>query len=219
MPISNGTLSGRFFRVVEPLPPQFDQTLERNLKRYAFQPVNPEKGQLRSMGWVNVRQMLDTRLTPEKVMFDGTIAVGLRIDKITINARLFRATLAEEIAKALREQKVKNISREQRAALEDQVRQKLIAQQVPGTTLHEMAWNLERGLICFTGGGDKLNTEFQDLFMETFQVSVEPQFPFYRAQRYAVRQHVERELLELLPSPFSADAPAQVVEVGMEKAE
>lgn len=213
MPILSGALSGRFFRTIDALPPHFDQLLERNLKRYAFKPVNPERGELSSMGWVNVRQLLDTRLTPSKVLMNNLVVLGLRIDRITINARLFRATLAQEIAKVIREQKQQSLSREAKAGLSDQVRQKLIAEQMPSTALYELVWHLESGLIVFNGSGDKLNVEFADLFSETFNVSIEPQFPFYRAQRYAKRQHQERDLLELLPAPFSPDAPAHVIEV------
>jgi regulator of sigma E protease len=81
MTLIAGPFSGRIWRAVDSLPPHFDELVERNLPRHAFKPVNAERGELRSIGWVNIRQLLDTRLTLPKAMFDGTLALGLRIDK------------------------------------------------------------------------------------------------------------------------------------------
>jgi DNA recombination-dependent growth factor C len=213
MTLIAGPFSGRIWRTVDSLPPHFDELVERNLPRHAFKPVNAERGELRSIGWVNIRQLLDTRLTLPKAMFDGALALGLRIDRITINMRLFKATLMQEAAKIAKEKKREKLSREERAAIEDQVKQKLIRDQIPSTSIYEMIWHLESGIVLFTGAGDKLCAEFSDLFTETFNVSIEPQFPFYRAERFAKRQHLERELMEAYPTPFSPTVPAQVHEI------
>lgn len=171
------------------------------------------------MGWVNLRQVLDTRLTPTKVLFHNVIALALRVDRITINQRLFRATLAQEIAKVLRERRHERITREQRTAIEDQVRNELIKNQPPSMAIHEMGWHLESGRVLFGATGDKINAEFSELFTQTFSVRIEPQFPFIRAERWAKRQNQERDLLEALPAPFSPRAPAEVVVVGEDEPE
>lgn len=213
MPILTGSLSARLFRVLEPLPPGFAEEFDKNLRRHAFRPPDPEKGQLRAMGWVNIRQVLDARLSLNKTLFDGVIAVALRVDRIVINQRLFRATLAEEVAKVLRGRQREGLGREQRAALEEQVRLKLLRAQSPAMSIYEMAWHMERGLVFFAATGDKLSAEFADLFTQTFSLSLEPLYPFLRAQRWARRQRSERDLLELLPAPFSPKAPLEVVEI------
>lgn len=213
MGIISGSFSGRFWRTSKNLPADFEKNLELGLRRYAFKPVDVDRGHLRSMGWVNIRQILDARPTPAKSRFDNLLALGLRVDRITINPKVFRATLAEEIGKALRERKGAPISRDQRLALEEQVRQKLIRAQVPSTTVMEMLWDLESGLILFTASGDKPGAEFADLFTQTFGLAVEPEWPYLRAERHAKRQGVERDLMELLPSPFSPNVPVRVVEV------
>lgn len=213
MPIIAGSLSARIWRVTDALPPHFNETFERNLKRYAFRPINPEKGDLRSVGWVNIRQVLDANLRLSKALYNNIIAVALRVDTITINQRLFRATLAQEVAKAMREKGREAINREQRSALEEDVRLQLLKNQPPSMSIYEVAWHLESGLVFFGATGDKLNAEFSDLFTETFAVAIEPQFPFLRAQRWAKKQRQERDLLELLPAPFSPRAPAEVFEV------
>ena len=213
MPLTAGSLTARIWRALDPLPPNFKEMFERNLQRHAFKPIDPERGELQAMGWVNIRQMLDSRLNLHKVLVRNTILLSLRVDKLAINQKMFRALLAEEIAKQLREKERKDLSREERLVIEDKVRLDLIKRTQPLTATYEAAWHLESGLVFFGSSGEKLNMAFSDLFSETFQVSIEPQFPFLRAQRWAERQGVSQELLELLPAPFSPDAPMDTVEV------
>ncbi|MCE5230612.1 hypothetical protein LLG95_13610 [bacterium] len=212
MPITVGSVSGRIWRVLETLPPNFKEMFERNLARHAFKPIDPERGQLQAVGWVNIRQLLDSRLTLDKVLFRNLIALGLRVDRLAINQRVFRATLAQAIGKKLHETERKELSREEKLVIEDKVRLDLIKHTQPNTAVYEMIWQLESGTVLFSSGSQKLGLIFSDLFSETFQVSVEPQLPFLRAQHWADRNRMGQELLELLPSPFSPEAPVDVVE-------
>lgn len=213
MPLTVGSLTTRIFRVLDPLPPNFKEMFERNLQRHAFKPMDPERGELTSMGWVNIRQMLDARLNLDKVFFRNTFLLALRQDKLAINQKLFRALLAEELAKVLRERNKENLSKEEKLIIEDKVRMDLIKRTQPATAVYEAAWHLESGLVFFGSTGERLNMMFADLFSETFQVSIEPQFPFLRAQRWAEKQGLAQELLELLPAPYSPEAPLDVFEV------
>jgi hypothetical protein len=165
------------------------------------------------MGWVNIRQMLDSRLSLSKVMFRNMFLLSLRSDKLAINQKLFRALLAETIAKTLREREKESLSKEEKLVIEDKVRMDLIKRTQPATATYEAAWHLESGLVFFGSTGERLCLTFSDLFTETFQVSIEPQFPFLRAQRWAEKQGLGQELLELLPAPYSPEAPVDTVEV------
>src|SRR5689334_6416713 len=126
MPLTAGSVSGRAWRVVDSLPPNFKEMFERNLARHAFHPLDPEKGQLSSIGWVNIRQMLDARLSLSKVLFGNSMLFALRVDRLAINQKLFRATFAQELAKLIKEKNRGQLSREERAVLEDKVRMDLI---------------------------------------------------------------------------------------------
>ncbi len=217
MPITVGAFGGRFWRVLESLPPNFKDIFERNLARHAFRPLDIEKGELQSTGWVNIRQLLDARLTLDKVLFGNLIALGLRVDRLALNQRVFRATLAQEIGKKLREAGRDNLSREERLVLEDKVRLDLLKRTPATTAVHELAWNLETGVVLFGSGSQKLGLVLADLFAETFQVTLEPQLPYFRAQRWAEKQGQAQDLMELLPSPFSPEAPVEVVEMAAEE--
>jgi DNA recombination-dependent growth factor C len=212
MPLTGGSVTMRAWRVADALPPNFKESFERNLKRHAFRPIDPERGELQSLGWVNARQMLDSNLNLDKVLFGNVILAGLRVDRLVINMKLFRATVAQEVAKALREARRPKLSREERLVIEDKARLELLKRAQPSVNVYEMAWHLQDGIVFFATSSQKMAMIFSDLFSETFQVSIEQQLPFLRAQAWADRQKLGQELLELLPSPFSPDAPREVIE-------
>jgi hypothetical protein len=216
MPLVNGSLTARVWRVADPLARNFKETFERNLPRHAFTPPDPERGQIESIGWVNIRQILDSRLTLDKVMVRNHIVLALRADRLAINQRVFRATLAQEIGRKLREVKRERLSREERAVIEDKVKLEMLKRTQPSTAIHEMAWHLESGLVWFGSNSQRMTMVFSDLFTETFQVALEAQFPFMRAQRWAERQGLATELMELLPAPLSPEAPLEVVQIDPE---
>ena len=213
MPLTSGTLSARVWRVLDTLPPNFKEAFERNLQRHAFKPIDAERGELQSLGWVNIRQMLDSKLKLEKVLYRNMILVALRQDKLAINQKLFRATFFQELERVTREKGRQQLSKEERLVLEDKVRMDLIKRTQPNSAVYELAWNLETGLVFFGATGDRMNMAFSDLFTETFQVSIEPRFPFLRARAWAEKQGLSAELLDVLPAPFSPEAPVDVVEI------
>ncbi len=202
MPITAGALSARLWRVSDALPPHFNELFSRNLKRHAFRPPATDRGETRSRGWVNIRNALDTDLTFEKTHFREIIALALRVDRVTINPRVFRAKLAEETEKTLRARKREVLNEEERAALNDKVRMELLRAQTPSMSIYEMIWHLESGVVVFGGTSNRLNVEFGELFSETFNVTLEPQLPFLRAQPWAEKHKLAAELRELLPASF-----------------
>lgn len=214
MGLISGTFTTRLWETVEALPADFAEQFERNLQRQAFKPIDPERGQTQSAGWVNIRQLLDARLTLNKVLFRDVIALSLRIDRLNINQKIFRATLAQEIGKKLRERGRGRLSPDERTVLEDSVRQELIKRTQPSTVIYDVGWNLERGLVAFGSTGEKANLLFSDLFAKTFQISIRPLLPYMRAQAWAQRQGLEQELTDLLPAPFTPEAPAEVLDSG-----
>jgi len=144
MPLTAGSLTTRIWRVLDPLPPNFKEIFERNLQRHAFKPIDPERGELSALGWVNIRQMLDSRLNLEKCWCATRSCCPCAWTGLAINQKLFRALLAEEIAKQLRERGREGLSREERLVIEDKVRLDLIKRTQPATATYDVAWHLEK---------------------------------------------------------------------------
>ncbi|MBN1867282.1 recombination-associated protein RdgC [Candidatus Sumerlaeota bacterium] len=206
MPLSTGAVTCRAYTVAEPPQGDFLSGLARDLQRHAFQPVQAARGQMRSIGWVNPRNILDIKLSPEKVRFEDYVVLGMRVDKVTVNARLLKAHYAEEATRVLREHRKKVLGREERAALLEKVRLELAARQTPSTSLYEMAWNVRTHRVYFSATSQALNLEFCDLFSDTFHAGLTPLFPFLRAERKCKSEGRPEVLAEALPAQFCPTA-------------
>jgi len=203
MPLTMGTITCRAYFLA--LPPQngFLADAIRDIQRHAFHPPQADRGQVRSLGWVNPRNLLDARLTLEKIQFEDFLVIGLRIDKIALNARIVKAHYGEAVHEALKDRRKQGLSREERMAILDKVKMDLLVKQTPSTSLYEMAWNLKNHHIYFSATSESLNLEFCDLFSDTFHTSLTPYFPFLRAEEKAKQDGLTEQLLECLPARFS----------------
>jgi recombination associated protein RdgC len=217
MGILAGAFAGQVFRAGRGGEADLDDVrksefqLERRLERHSFRAIDPERGELVSMGWVNIRQLLDSRLNVEKVLFGDWIVLAVRIDAIRINQRVFWAKLAQAVAKKLRDAGRDTLSREERLVIEDEVRLGMIKRTEPRTVVIDVAWRIGDGLVLFGSSSAKAGMLFGMLFEECFEVRVSGGSAFQRAQRWADAHGLGQELLELLPAPMSPDAPGEAM--------
>ncbi len=199
MSLTSGSITARPYIVTTPPEPGFLEKLDTDLKRHAFKPVKPEQSP-RSIGWVHPRDVLDTDLTVDKVVFEDFLVLGLRVDKLMVNSRLLKAHFNIERLKFMKERSTKKLSRDERAALLERVKLTLMKQSSPSTSFYEMAWNMKTNHVYFSGTSQTLNQEFSDLFGETFHVRIIPLLPFIRATKMAERDNLKEELLAADPT-------------------
>lgn len=212
MSITSGTITCRAYCLAEPPGKNFLDDVAPDLERHAFKPVRVERSP-RSLGWVSPRDILDTDLTLDKVLFEDFLVLGFRLDKVTVNARLLKAYCNQERLKYLRDHAgKKQMSRDERATLLEKVRLQLLKLQSPTTSFYEMAWNLRTHQVYFTATSTSLNQEFCDLFSDTFHTALTPLFPFIRADRKAAKEGLADELAATEPAYFSP--LPQVREIG-----
>lgn len=211
MPLTSGAVTCRIYRVADPPRGDFIEGALRDLRRHAFRAVAADRGQDRSMGWVNPRNVLDAELTPDKVRFGDYLVLGLRIDKITVNARILKARFQQAAEEMTAAREKKRLLRDERDALMERVRQEILSEQTPSTSLYEMAWDLESHVVYFSGTGESLNVEFADLFQETFHAGLILQVPYTRAQRHAAAQGQTEELENTRPARFRRGGAVRAV--------
>ena len=219
MPLTSGSITCRaYFLAVPPATKDFLDEGIRDMQRHAFHPPQAERGQVRSIGWVNPRNILDSKLTPEKILFEDFIVLGLRIDRITLNSRIVKARFNEAVREAIKERRKSGLGREERVAILEKVKADLLAKQTPSTSIYEMAWNVKTHRVYFSATSESLNLEFCDLFSDTFHTSLTPFFPFLRAETKAKKEGMTEALLESLPARFSPLA-TNVVHISEESAD
>ena len=182
MPIISGALSCRTFRVAKHPPANYRETFPLQIKRNAFHAPRVDRGEMRSIGWVNPRRILETRIDLDEALFDSWLVLALRMDTISLNTRIYKARLFEEMARVRKETGRDRLGREEKATLEEKIRIEMAKTQTPATAFHEMAWNLKTGDAIFTGTGQTVGLAFQEIFTDTFDLAMEPCLPFLRAR-------------------------------------
>jgi len=203
MPITTGSLSCRCFRVRGKPPANYRETWPRQIQRNAYRPPQTDRGEMRSMGWINPRRILETKVDLDEVVVGERLVLAIRIDTISLNSRLYKARLVEEIVRVCKETRRERLGREEKRVLEEKVQLEMAKTQTPATAFQEMAWNLKTGLTIFTATGEKACLQFQELFTETFGLAIEPLLPYTRAVAVAKKLSLEGELEEAMPAIFT----------------
>jgi len=210
MPLIQGSISFRLFRVEGEPPASLRRAFEGALRRHAFRPVAVEKGETRSIGWVNPRQVLDADVTMDSLQVGPWILLAQRQDRLALNARLFRAQRDLAISEAAAKAKKTRLSKNERKAVEEQVRLNMLRRQTPSTQIIEAAWRPEDGCVYVAASSDAAALAFTEMFAVTFGLSLIPAAAAVRASRWAERHGVSDLLAELTPTVFAARPPKQI---------
>lgn len=167
----------RRYRLAEELPAALLRTATMALRRDAHKPVQDDKGERESFGWVNPRDLLDSELVWED-MVDGNLAyLAARLDRKTFNRQLFRARLERRFAEVREEKGVSRLTRQHRLALQEELTIQMLKEVTPSIAFTELVWDLNTGQV-YVGATSRATCErICDLFTKTFDLRLQPLFP------------------------------------------
>lgn len=183
------------------------------LRRFCFHPIDdvPED---KSVGWVNIDDMLDTEWRVSPPQKGGYLAFSMRMDI----RRIQPAVLNKELRKALQEEEERNretgkkfISRQRKLELREQVRLRLKSRMVPTPKVIDVIVDDEQPLIYITTTTPKEVETFCELFTRSFGISVAP-LDFFAEASIAFPEH---NLDALEDTPFGAGAANSSVMPGV----
>lgn len=207
-PLTHGSVSLREFYVEGDLESDWRRACAKLLVRHAFRPIAIEKGETRSAGWVNPRQVLDADVSLEKLRIGSWVLLALRQDRVALNARIFRARRALALAEAARKAGKTQLSKNERQAVEDELRLEMLGQQTPSTAIIEAAWDPDRAVAYVAASSESAATLFSEFFSLTFEVALVPAVAGIRALRWAEAHGLGERLAELVPAGFGSSAGA-----------
>jgi hypothetical protein len=185
--ILSGAFSGRRHRVDGKIPAKPSERFDKALRRHAFSPIDATSDRTRAVGWVNPRQILDSRVRWDKIVFGPHVVLGLRIDQRTVSRPILRARVAQAQAERRRERPGGKVSREERTEIAKVIEADLLRQTPPSTTVHELAWNTQTGRMWFSSTAQRANEEMTELFERTFDLTPVPLVPFTLADNWVDR--------------------------------
>lgn len=203
-----GAMKGR----MSPLGLQAQGTVEDwdkalgQIVRYRFQPVDPAAGKESSFGWVQLTDPFEMSFTKSNVFY-GEHLVGLtfRMDSIQIPGGQFRLHLTKRLRDLKAERKGEEISKREQARVKDDLRAEWVRKMMPTIKLYEMVFHTATGRVWFFGKSKSVVDTFQQVFLDTFGVTLQPDSA-YTVALQTLGPKVAEQLLELEDVRFSDDA-------------
>jgi DNA recombination-dependent growth factor C len=93
------------------------------------------------------------------------------------------------------------MTQNQKKELKDQVREKLLARTMPVPAVFDVVWDIRENLVYLASNRDKVRELFTDLFLQTFELNLEPLTPYFLA-RQMLGEEQAAKLDNLEPSEF-----------------
>lgn len=206
MGFENSSCSFTRFRILDQASDELIRQVPELLKKFAFQDIDnlPE---IRSFGWVCWDDMLDTSWATSPPQKAGYIAFSLRLD----TRRISPAVIKKHVSLALRREKEKLpengpkfISRERKREIREEVKMNLLTRAFPIPAEFNVIWNLDKNEIWFASIQEKMADLFMELFLNTFELHIEPLNPYNLA--LAILGESAADSLDLLESAsFTGD--------------
>ncbi|MFP4168209.1 MAG: recombination-associated protein RdgC [Desulfonatronovibrionaceae bacterium] len=193
------------YRIMDEVPETLWSEITDRLKKKGFREIE-NTAQERGFGWVCFDEMLDSEWVtapPQKADF---LAFGLRLDTRRLPAAVlnkhFKIALKEKM-KQFAEQGTNFITRNQKKELRDQIKAKLMTRTMPIPAVFDVVWDTREGLVFLASNREKIRELFTDLFLQTFELHLEPLTPYFTAQRMLPPRQAEM-LDDLEPTGFGA---------------
>ncbi len=206
----NGSLSYARFFVEGELPTDFRQVFLEAIQHRAFEALSADTEDEERVGWCNIEHPLDVDFDHHKLYYNEYINVALRIDKWRIPGALLKAYTTEAertyMAKHGKDKLRKSEKDDIKAIVSADLKKKLL----PSMKTIDMSWNVHTGVVRFWNQSGKTLEMFQDLFEDTFKMSLVPDNPYISALRHDLDDDQGLALAEASPAIFHRDDDALV---------
>jgi len=194
--ILSSSVSLTRYRIVEKVPDELVNELPQRLKSNAFREIDQTSDE-RSFGWVCFDDFLDNKWHTASPHKGHYLAFALRLDTRRIPPAVMKKHLRLALEEARREQEPRGrkiVTRDQKAEIKDRVKQTLMGKTLPVPAVFDVVWDVSRHMIYLGSISPKVRQLFEDQFTQSFDLSLEPQTPYFLAAILAEEQ--KKNLLE-----------------------
>jgi DNA recombination-dependent growth factor C len=196
MPFRSGGLSTRRYKVLGDIPKTLPQTATLAIRRYTFRPINDERGEKESFGWVNPRHLLESSFTYDDIVDGPYMLLGTRRDRKSFSAVLFRARREQLFESVRAERKINKLSRQQRLALEEQLTVEMLRETSPQSAFSELVWDMNSNIVLMGATSNTLCERIQEMFEATFDLKLRAMYPALLGAEFIAAQGLEQEYFE-----------------------
>jgi len=181
-------------------PPNFMEELPQKIASYSFRNLEENSFEERSMGWVNIMDILDNRFMAMEFLKEPYIAMSFRIDKRNVPQTALKQYCHEAEAKVKEQENLEFLPKAVRQDIKEDARNRLLKRAIPVSKIYDMIWDINSGLVIFGGVNNKLCDEFSEFFLKSFELHLQPVFPYAIACRLLEKDGISEDILDSLIS-------------------
>jgi hypothetical protein len=204
----SGSMTATAYYVDGEIPKDFRTSYIERLTERRFREIDLASDQDEALGWVPSSNPFGTEFTLNDVVWNDYVLLNLRQDILRVPAGVFKMHLrkaiqdyCEEMGK---EKPNKHEAENVRGLLERELRRKVL----PVIRVFEAVWNMERRQLWFFTTNKRLNEIFQDMFTDTFGVTLIPRNAYSLLEKMDLSDERLAHAANLEPS-FFAVPPGQ----------
>lgn len=186
MGILSGAMTVRKFRVVGELPENWRTIYRDRLDDYAFnenaaaseEHGDSTSGKAELEGWVQIHNLLDTTFDdPTRWLYNNFAVFALRVDKKSLPAALFRATVAKRCENWCKEAGVEKCPGAKKREIKDALEAEWLKRTLPRVAITECCWNVTDNWLLLHSLSEATADRFRKRFLRTFGLKLIPQSP------------------------------------------
>jgi len=177
-----GTAGFVRFAVEGELPENIWDFIADRVVSFAFRDID-ETFEEDSLGWVSVSNMFDTDFDYASYAAGNYVTLTMRLDERKISAVIVKKFVMKEEERIKKEKQIPKISRSMRVEIKERIQNELMRKALPLPSVFDLCWNLEDSTLLFFSTNKKAQAMLEDLFKETFGMTLIQQIPYLCGER------------------------------------
>lgn len=191
MGLLTGSASLTRFSVVGELPESFWDFAAQRVAAMSFKDIDDTMDEY-SIGWVSVADMFDASFAYSSYAAGDYIALTMRVDERKVTPSVLKKYVMKEEERFKREKQIQRLNRAARLEIKERIRAELIRKSPPVPSTYDLCWNLADNTLLFFSTSKKAMALLEDLFKETFNLSLILQIPWLTGLRMAEGEALAR---------------------------
>lgn len=176
----SGSASFVRYSVEGELPESFWDFAAERVAAHSFQDIDETLDEY-SIGWVSVVNMFDADFAYGSYAVGDYVVLSMRADERKVSPSVLNKCVLKEEERLKKERQVPRLSRSARMEVKERIRSELVRKSVPIPAVYDLCWNLADGTLLFFSTNKKAMVLLEELFKETFGLSLVLQVPWLTA--------------------------------------
>jgi recombination associated protein RdgC len=172
-----GTGSFVRFSVEGELPENIWDFIADRVAAFSFRDID-ETYEEDSLGWVSVLNMFDTEFDYASYAAGNYVTLSMRLDERKVSSVIVKKFVQKEEERIKKEKEIPKISRSMRVEIKERIQNELMRKALPMPSVFDLCWNLEDSTLLFFSTNKKAQALLEDLFKETFGLTIIQQIPY-----------------------------------------